>query len=280
MDLRAFAEGAPAVAPGLHLSQCAEAIPLHGRGLERGMDEMSREWLVVATMMLGTLASGAGEARAQSHWNPAQAFVDVAFIAAEPVGEFARNVDTGWGIEVGGRFPMDAQGILSMRVDGGFINYGTEHLYGCSFTCRVGFDVETTNNIFFLGVGPELSVPMGPVRPYVGVVGGLGYFFTYSSIGDDWSYHDFASSTNFDDAVFQWRGRGGIRFRLSEGRTPVFLNVGGEYHANGIAEYVREGDIVDHPNGGITIFTTRSEANLWTFNVGVSIGFGGNHGDD
>jgi len=173
---------------------------------------------------------------------------------------------------------MDAAGILSMRVDMGFINYGHERLFGCSFTCRVGFDVETNNNILFLGVGPELSAPLGPIRPYVGVEGGLGYFLTTSTLGDDHGYNYVGTTTNFDDAVFQWRGRGGIQFRIAGGQTPVFLDLGGEYHRNGIAEYLREGDIVDEPDGGVTLFTTRSEANLWTVRLGVSIGIGG--GDD
>ncbi len=240
---------------------------------------MSREWLVVAVMM-GALAGGSGEAMAQYRGDAPSAFLDLGFIAAEPVGEFAQNIDQGWGFEVGGRFPLDAQGILSMRVDMGFINYGTERLFECSFTCRVGFEVETTNNIFFTGVGPELSAPLGPIRPYIGIVGGLGYFFTTSRISDEGGYGSFASTTNFGDAVFQWRGRGGLQLRLSGGRTPVFLDLGGEYHANGIAEYVREGDIVDDADGGITIFTTLSEANLWTFHVGVSIGLSGGRGDN
>jgi opacity protein-like surface antigen len=245
------------------------------------MDEMSREWLVRGMAVMAALASAASGAQAQNNWESPDAFVDLTFFGVEPVGEFARNVDGGWGLGIGGRFPMDSRGILSMRADAGFINYGHERFRQCSVTCRVGLDVETNNNILFLGVGPELAAPLGPIRPYVGVEGGLGYFVTSSSIGGDRNYNSFASSTNFDDAVFQWRGRGGIQFRLSGGRTPVFLDLGGEYHRNGIAEYLREGDIVDEPDGSVTLFTTRSEANLWTFRLGVSIGVGGGgDGDD
>ncbi len=212
---------------------------------------------------------------AQDRWDSPRAFLDIAGIGAEPVGEFANNIEDGWGIAIGGRFPIDLAGVVSMRVDMGFINYGHERLYGCSFTCRVGFDVNTNNNILFAGVGPELAAPMGPVRPYVGLVGGVGYFVTTSSMSgsDDW--HHFANSTNYDDVVMQRRGRGGLQLRLAGGRTPVYLDVGGEYHANGIAEYLGEGDIEDHPDGSITIFPRRTEANLWTFRLGVSIGLRG-----
>jgi hypothetical protein len=240
---------------------------------------MSRERLMAGLAMIAVLASMAEATRAQERWDSPDAFVDLTFLAAEPVGDFARSIDGGWGFGIGGRVPMDARGILSMRVDLGFINYGSERLFACSFTCRVGFNVQTNNNILFMGAGPELAAPLGPVRPYVGVEGGLGYFLTTSSLRGDRNYRSFASSTNFDDAVLQWRGRGGIQFRLSSGKTPVFLDLGAEYHRNGIAEYLREGDIVDEPDGSITVFPTRGEANLWTLRLGVSIGVRGGDGN-
>jgi hypothetical protein len=48
-----------------------------------------------------------------------------------------------------------------------------------------------------------------------------------------------------------------------------------EYHGNGIAEYLREGDIVDFDDGSIQIFPNRTEANLLEFRVGVTFGIGG-----
>ena len=39
--------------------------------------------------------------------------------------------------------------------------------------------------------------------------------------------------------------------------------------------YDAEGDILDHPDGSITLFPNRSEADLMTFRFGVSVGFGG-----
>jgi hypothetical protein len=67
-----------------------------------------------------------------------------------------------------------------------------------------------------------------------------------------------------------------VRFRV--GRTsggPVLVDIGAEYHRNGVAEYLRRGDILDHPDGTITLFPNRTEANLVTFQVGVSFGLGG-----
>jgi hypothetical protein len=51
------------------------------------------------------------------------------------------------------------------------------------------------------------------------------------------------------------------------------LDFGADYHHNGVTTYLREGDIVDRPDGSIVIFR-RSEANLWSFRLGVSVGLG------
>jgi hypothetical protein len=53
------------------------------------------------------------------------------------------------------------------------------------------------------------------------------------------------------------------------------LDLGADYHHNGTASYLREGDIVDQPDGSIVIYPRRTEANLWSFRLGVSVGLGG-----
>jgi hypothetical protein len=52
----------------------------------------------------------------------------------------------------------------------------------------------------------------------------------------------------------------------------VLLDLGVKYHGNGEVEYLKKGDIVDNPDGTITITPTRSQANLLTFQIGVQIG--------
>jgi len=52
----------------------------------------------------------------------------------------------------------------------------------------------------------------------------------------------------------------------------VSLDLGVKYHNNGEAEYLREGDIIDNEDNTITVFPTRSDTDLLTFHIGVSIG--------
>ncbi len=59
---------------------------------------------------------------------------------------------------------------------------------------------------------------------------------------------------------------------VSRGRTPVALDLGARYHRNGVMEYLTEGDIEDNPDGSITLYPNRSEANYIAYRLGISIG--------
>lgn len=69
---------------------------------------------------------------------------------------------------------------------------------------------------------------------------------------------------------------------IKGGRTPIDLNLGVRYHENGVVTYLREGDILDHPDGSVTLFPIVSEANLMSFRIGLTVRIprGGVHGED
>ena len=206
---------------------------------------------------------------------PPRGHVDITLIAAQAVGDLRRSVDEGFGVELGMRYQLDPGGLLSLRGSVGLINYGHESTRYCSaYGCRVNVDLATDNNILFAGIGPELGKRFGPIRPYLRATVGVGYFVTTSRLSgsDDWSGDSYATTTNYDDVVLQLRSGAGLSLRLSNGRTPVFLDVGTDYHHNGTATYLVEGDIIDQPDGSIVLNPRRSDANLWTFRIGVSLG--------
>ena len=45
------------------------------------------------------------------------------------------------------------------------------------------------------------------------------------------------------------------------------------YHGNGQVRYLREGGIIDLPNGGIVLNPIQSDANLLTYRLGFSVSF-------
>lgn len=249
---------------------------------------------ITGAALLAALAvgvSGAGELAAQhrpwgrdwdrdrrdrQEWEDPRAFGGVGFVVGSPTGQFERYVGGAYGAQASGRLHLDPDGFVSLRGDLGFMVYGHERLRFCSaISCRVQLDLTTTNSIFFGGIGPELALPGDAIRPYVYGTLGFGYFNTSSSLGGSHDHDDYANTVNFDDAVLQRRVGGGVQVRVSGGRTPVYLDFATEYHANGDAWYLREGDIEDHPDGSITLHPRRSEANLVSYRIGVSIGIRG-----
>ncbi len=220
---------------------------------------------------------------AQEEWFPAPRFhAGVDFIVGEPLGEFQEFVGSGFGADAFGRIAMDPRGILSLRADLGFLVYGYESQRVCfqGIGCRVQARLETTNGIAFGGIGPELAFPMKRARPYVHAFMGFSYFNTSSSLEDLDGYESSFDTENFADGTTSFGWGGGIELNLKEGRAPISLNLGFRYHENGRVEYLTEGDIVDNPDGSITMYPVLSEANLMAYHFGVSIGIPRGRKDD
>ena len=229
----------------------------------------------VTALAIGAMVAAGGVA-AQEHAGPRGGW-GLSFVSAEPVGDLGLYFNRGFGGQIDGGWPMSEDGRLRLRGDLGFVMYGYERMHFCYSApvgCRIEADLTTTNNIIYGGVGPELVLPMGPIEPYAYATAGLSYFATISSLGDEWGDADWAETTNYSDVVMAWKLGGGMRLRVSRGPRPVALDFGIERHRNGIADFLTEGDIVDNPDGSITLYPNRSEANLTTFRFGVSVGFG------
>lgn len=214
---------------------------------------------------------------AEAEAEPARLFVGGGLWISEPAGAFGDVVGTGWGLAAHGRYALDADGWVSVRGDLGFVEYGRESREVCfsaPIGCRIVVDLTTSNDVFLGGIGPEVAVPGRKLRPYAYGELGFAYFSTRSSLSGVHDTEDFAQTENFGDGTLALRAGGGVQLELREGPRPIRLDLGVDYHENGVASYLTEGDIEDHPDGSITLRPHRSEANLVTFRLGVSVGVG------
>ena len=232
--------------------------------------------VVGAALVAGLAAAPVSGQFVTDELRPVTASGGIQVIGAVSTGEFADYVDGGFGIGANLVWPVQTGGAFAIRADLGWIVYGSEKKDLCfpgEIGCRITLELSTTNSIFYLNAGPQLMLPEGFVRPYVNANAGLAYFATTSSVKGDNNDEAFASDTNFDDFTFAWGAGGGLLVPLSRGRTPIAIDLGATYHANGSVEYLTEGDIIDNPDGSITITPTRSEANFVAIRLGVTIGF-------
>jgi hypothetical protein len=200
----------------------------------------------------------------------------IGFNYGQPVGDFHDYVEQGFGVDGFFRWNGDPRGIFSLRVEGGFLGYGRETKrvpLSSTIGGRILVDLTTSNNIVWLGLGPQLTIPMPGVRPYLNASAGFSYFFTESTVEGSNNNEDFASTTNYDDGGFAWGGGGGILipFRTKDGEFAIDFGV--RYHGNGEMSYLRENGIEDIPGGGIRLHPIRSEANLVTYRLGFAYAF-------
>lgn len=202
------------------------------------------------------------------------------FTIARPQGEFGDHVERGLGGDLHYIRALDDEGIVGLRVDGGLAIYGYDRFYvddGYGYLT----DASTSNNVAWIGIGPQIGMPEGRLRPYVNGYVGYSFLWTTTTIddhsgyyyGDDY-YDDDTSWTEQDDGSFSYGGGAGVYIPVRQGRSPVSIDLGVRYHNNGEAEYLREGDIVDNQDGTVTLYPTRSDTDLLTFHIGFSVGAG------
>ncbi len=203
-------------------------------------------------------------------------YIDFAGLVSNAVGEFGDLVGVGGGMNFSAKvFPLEDSRNFGLRADLGWVIYGLESVPTCiSDPCRVQTDVKTSNNIFYFGLGPEVILIQGRFEPYVYGTLGTSVFNTGSTLQGEYfqGAETHFNTTHLNDWTFAWRAGGGIRYGIWE---YFSVDFGVEHHGNGIANYLTKGDVIDNPDGTVSINPRRSETNLLTFRFGVSFGLGG-----
>lgn len=233
-------------------------------------------WSVGLVLLLVALSHTPAQAQeAPDSVNAPRWWVGFDLIAADPLGPFGERVGDAWGFQLRGRYAPNPLGHLSVRLDLGLVGYGEEYRQFClpaPVGCRIGAELGTSNDILYLGLGPEYSVWHGRIYGF-GTVG-VSVFSTTSTLSGVSSAEALLATTNHEDAVLAVRVGAGVRIPLTRGMRRITLDLDAAYHHNGVAEYLAEGDIRDNPDGSVTIFPNRTEANVLALQLGVSFGVG------
>lgn len=223
--------------------------------------------LSVSSPLSGQASPSAVDSRAVAipRWH-----VGVAADIGQPVGDFKQNVNNAVGLQAHVLLRLDRHGLAAIRLQGGWLNYGHESQRTCVGTtpgCRVAVDVTTANGILSLGVGPQVSFPLGPLRTYGYGLVGVSRFATVSGLGGGIVPNIVAGDENFGDTGLAWSGGLGIQLPVQQGTT---IDVGVAYQGNGRRDYLIQGGVSDNPDGSLAFDIKRSHANLYAIRVGVT----------
>jgi len=191
-------------------------------------------------------------------------------VLSQPKGEFASNVGRGWGFNVSGMYHVDYKGYFSIRADGGALQYGREHRDASFFGVGglIALDLETTNNIAWGAIGPQIMIPDGPFRPYANASIAYTQFSTTSTLSDPFGQFDPISNQNAGDGSHAWIFGSGLLIPFGE--SGGGLNLGAKYFYGGRARYLTKGDITDNPDGSITLHPRVSKTDMVLWQVGVT----------
>lgn len=229
--------------------------------------------LLVACLLAAAAAALSPDA-VRAQWPADRTRAGVSLEAAVPVGAFADFVDTGFGVGVSLAHDLTSDGVLGVRLEGGFAQYGSaRRAVPFSFTVpQVFLNLDVENQMGHLTVGPQLSAPLGAVRPFVHAGAGFTYLTTRSAVEGTRDRREFASTTHFSDFTLALAAGGGLIVRLSGGDHPLGLLVSATYLRNGEAEYLRNEDLRRLADGDLLVEPVTSDADLVSVRAGVEIG--------
>ena len=208
--------------------------------------------------------------------------VGLAGAYGQPLDEFADNVKRGFGLDGFGTLGLDSQGIFSLKAELGYIRYNrkSEPFLASTGFGYVELESETTSGVLMLGAGPQLTLPSGPLRPYLGGTIGFARFATNTGIvipsyasnsGQKETLYDETVSSDF---ILSLTASGGLRFELPFMGRGVLADLGVRWHRNGEAEYVSSEGVSYSGTGEPTITATRGEADFLVYRLGIVIPLG------
>lgn len=212
----------------------------------------------------------------QSPAQPGRLKGEFAFFGALalPVDEFRSNVDIGGGGGLAGVWLLDGAGMIGVRADGAFLLYGykSEQRPFSVTVPEVSVDVRTTNFIVSGGIGPQIYLATGPVRPFVYGTVGVSYFATETSVAGTDHSEELASTTNLHDTSLALTGGGGFSIRLSRSGNPVSMEFGASYQYNGETEYLTSRPTVSEYRRRGRFVPITSQTNMVIFRAGLTVG--------
>ena len=192
----------------------------------------------------------------------------LSLLNTQPLGGL--RTGPGIGVDLSAAYALDPARRFRIRGEFRAAGYGSETRRACLSTtvgCLIQVDVVTNYGLFYLGAGPEVSIPVAGAELVLDATAGGGSFTVSSSVRGISDNEDVLNTTNFDDTFFAWSAGGELRIPVS---AQLSVAVGGHYQHNGEASYVPEGGISENPDGSVAIGALTSDANMVALTLGLA----------
>ncbi len=189
----------------------------------------------------------------------------------QPVGDFKHQVRNAAGGQGYALLRLDRAALVSLRLQGGWLNYGSERQRTCLGSppyCRVAVDLTTANGILSLALGPQLSLPIGRTRMYGYGLVGMSRFATLSGLGGGLLPDFIAADENFGDTGLLLTGGTGLEIPVHR---KAAIDIGIGYERHGTRDYLVKGGLTDKPDGTLGMDIKRSNAELLAIRVGLTM---------
>lgn len=202
------------------------------------------------------------------------------FVVAVPKGDFSANVENyGYGAEIYGAY-APAESPFSVGLTFRLMNYGSEESREPLSPTLPGIYVKwnRSNNFFQFELESRLQPNTGSLRPYLAGMLGANLLTTMTSIKNESTGEEIASSTNESDGAFNYGGGAGVDILLwtqdpevwMEGDVrQVLLHVGGSYVFGGQAKY----GTITRSAGVAQYGTKESKTDVMLYQIGVTVTF-------
>ena len=200
----------------------------------------------------------------------------ISLAVSQPTGDLRRGGRVGVGVSGFASISADPAGVFGLRLEGGTQNYGTTSFRSAS---NLGFFATnlrqiTSNDVFWIGVGPQVSVPLGPVRPYgFATVGGANFSTSttlqYALYGDPYGLNREFQATDLSNWAFARAAGGGVRVRVGGvRRTAAFVDLGARWQRVNSVRFLVPGVIPPDVDPNTLALTGRPS--FVTYHLGVS----------
>lgn len=258
----------------------------------------------VLAALVSPMAAGAQVAEEERGSPRGELFVHGEF--AVPVGDFAYEANLGWGGGLGALVYLHQERLAALRIEGSLISFGDES-FGYDWDDDVfyaedggerhygedhdGYGGGSSNYLGSIGVGPQVYLASGTIRPYVFGTVGMSYFSarqgfssSYAGIEDgEIEPYPLYVEPDFDEWNLSLKGGAGLSVLLSSGARPWSMDMSASYQNMGSSGYFIGTDFDEPgiPEGhgrfrdrdyGDAFAPMPNRSSQLTFRFGVSVG--------